>query len=211
MTTAGHHSHRKAAGIEIGVQAGAPLFDSDPDDVDVLAPVTEYVAPAPAVVCDVPATVIEYMSSAPVIGYLAPAPAVSYPSSGLVDQQFSLTVDETSHVAPAVTLSVPSQQSPFVYTTTTVTTDDLEEFTELVYDQVHQEQIAASEMTENIAEIPVVQEQVIAGTRPERLVDARGPQGGLECAACRALKHPSSLPSSWCRRRHMTTLPLRSS
>ena len=80
-----------------------------------LAPVTEYVAPAPAVVCDVPATVIEYMSSAPVIGYLAPAPApaVSYPSSGLVDPQFSLTADETSHVAPAVTLSVPSQQLPF--------------------------------------------------------------------------------------------------
>ena len=69
MITAGHHSHRKAAGIEIGVQAGTPLFDSDPDDVDVLAPVTEYVAPAPAVVCDEPATVIEYMSSAPVIGY----------------------------------------------------------------------------------------------------------------------------------------------
>ena len=42
--------------------------------------------------------------------------------------------------------------------------------------QVHQEQIAASEMTENIAEIPVVQEQVIVGTRPERLVDAPGPQ-----------------------------------
>ena len=72
---------------------------------------------------------------------------------------------------------MPSQQLPFVYTTTTVT-DDLEEFTEPVYDQVHHEQIAASEMTENIAEILVVQEQVIIGTRPERLVDAQGPQGG---------------------------------
>ena len=58
MIIAGHHSYRKAVGIEIGVQAGIPL-----------APVTEYVAPAPAVVCDVPATVIEYMSSAPVIEY----------------------------------------------------------------------------------------------------------------------------------------------
>ena len=89
---------------------------------------------APAVVCGVPATVIEYMSSSPVIEYLAPAPAVSFPSSSLVDPQFSLTADETSHVAPAVPLSVPSQQLPFVYTTTTVTTDDLEEFTEPVYD-----------------------------------------------------------------------------
>ena len=101
---------------------------------------------------------------------------------------------ETSHVAPAVTLSVPSQQLPFVYTKTTVTTDDLEEFTEPVYDQVHQEQFAASEITENIAEIPVVQEQVIVGTRPERLVDARGPQGGLERAACPRSEAPLLSP-----------------
>ena len=56
-----------------------------------------------------------------------------------------------------------------------------EVFAAPVYDQVHQEQIAASEMTENIAEILVVQQQVIVGTLPERLVDARGPQGGLAC------------------------------
>ena len=48
----------------------------------------------------------QHMSSAPVT--LAPH------LHGLVDPQFSLTVDETSHVAPAVSLSVPSQQLPFV-------------------------------------------------------------------------------------------------
>ena len=154
LATIQHHSHMKSAVVDVGVQVGSPL-----------------------------APVIEHMSSAPVIGYLAPAPAVSYPSSGLVDPQFSLTVDETSHVAPAVTLSVPSQQLPFVYTTTTVTTDDLEVFTEPVYVQFHQEKLAANEMPENIADIPVVHEQVIVGLRPERLVDARGPQGGLERAA----------------------------
>ena len=75
----------------------------------------------------------------------------------------------------------------------------LEEFTEPVYDQVHQEQIAASEMTENIAEIPIVQEQVIVGTRAERLVDARGPLGGgWSVRHARALKLPSPLLS----RRH---------
>ena len=109
-------------------------------------------------------TDLEYVTPAPVIECVAPAPAVTY--------------------------VVPSQQSPPVHTTTTVTTDDnldmislvhpqfsstavepfaprvvdsllpLEEFTEPVYDQVHQEQIAASDMTENIAEIPVVQEHV---------------------------------------------------
>ena len=63
----------------------------------------------------------------------------------------------------------------------------VEEFSAPVYHQVHQEQIAASEMTENIAEIPVVQEQVIVGTRPERLVDARGPQGGVGACGMPAL------------------------
>ena len=81
----------------------------------------------------------------------------------------------------------------------------VEEFTGPVYDQVHQELVASSEITENFAEIPVVHEQVIVrdipdvnaplspaqefsapvygqvhqvfvGLRPERLVDARGPQ-----------------------------------
>ena len=50
--------------------------------------------------------------------------------------------------------------------------------------QVHQEQLSASVMTENIADFPVVHKQVIVGMRPERLVDARGPHGGLERAAC---------------------------
>ena len=132
-------------------------------------------------ISEIPVAVFEYVSSAPVIECVAPA--------------------------PAVTFVVPSQQLPPVCTTTTVTTGDnsgmfsfvypqfsttavepfaprvvdsllpLEEFTEPVYDQFHQEQIAASEMTENIGEIPVVQEQVIVRTRPERLVDARWPQG----------------------------------
>ena len=59
-----------------------------------------------------------------------------------------------------------SQQLPFVYTTTTVTTDDLEEFTEPVYDQAHQEQFAANEITEKSAEFPVVHEQVIVQAIP---------------------------------------------
>ena len=183
LATIQHHSYMKSAVVDVGVQVGSPL-----------------------------APVIEYMSSAPVIGYLAPAPAVSYPSSGLVDPQFSLTAGGTSHGAPAVTLSVPSQQLPFVYTTTTVTTDVLEEFTEPVYDQVHQEQIAASEMPENIRDFPVVHEQVIVELRPDvwwTLGGRRG--GGWSVRLARALKPPSSLPSSWCRRRHMTTLLLRSS
>ena len=134
-------------------------------------PVIKHVTPAPAVLHVAPVPVIEYVLPAPVIEYIAPAPAVTY--------------------------VVPSQQLPPVYTTTTVTTDDnldmtglvcpqfsstavepfaphvvdslhlLEEFTEPVYNQVHQEQIAAGETTENIAEIPVVQEQVIVQEIPD--------------------------------------------
>ena len=80
-----------------------------------------------------------------------------------------------------------------------------EEFPQPVYSPVHQEQFPAGETTENFVKIPVVQEQVFvqdipevvvplppaqefsapvyghvhqvfAGMRPERLVDARGPQ-----------------------------------
>ena len=174
MITAGHHSYHKAAGFEIGVQAGTPLTQ-----------VTEYVAPAPAVVCDVSAPVIEYVSSAPVIGCVAPA--------------------------PAVTFVVPSQQLPPVHTTTTVTNGDnsdmfglvypqfsttavepyaprvvgsllpLEEFIGPVCDQVHQEQIVASEMTENIAEIPVVHEQVIGWVAASA---GGGRFGAAEVRAC---------------------------
>ena len=66
----------------------------------------------------------------------------------------------------------------------------VEEFTGSVYDQVHQEQFAAGEMTENMVEIPVVHQQVIVGMRPERLVDARGPQGGLERVRLSAVEPP---------------------
>ena len=80
----------------------------------------------------------------------------------LVDWDVPATVIEYMSPAPAVSLSVPNQQ--------TTVTDDLEEFTEPVYDQVHQEQFAAGEMTENIVEIPVVQEQVIVQAIPEVVV-----------------------------------------
>ena len=111
----------------------------------VTAEILKHVSPAPAATCAAtatPAPVNEHVAPAPVIEYIAPAPAVTY--------------------------VVPSQQSPPVYTTTTVTTDDnldmtglvylqfssiavepfaphvvgslppLEEFTEHVYNQVHQ-------------------------------------------------------------------------
>ena len=66
----------------------------------------------------------------------------------------------------------------------------VEGFTGPVFNQVHQEQLFASEMTVDIAEIPVVHQQVIAGMWPERLVDARGPHGGLERVRHSAVEPP---------------------
>ena len=62
--------------------------------------------------------------------------------------QFSITIVEAS--APQVVGSLPP----------------LEEFTGPVYNQVHQEQIAADETTDNVADIPVEQDQVIVQEIP---------------------------------------------
>ena len=85
---------------------------------------------------------------APVAEYVAPAlvpPVYSTTTvtTGLVYPQFSSTAVVPS--APCVVGSLPP----------------VEEFIEPVYDHVHQEHIAASELTEKSAEFPVVQEQVI--------------------------------------------------
>ena len=123
---------------------------------------------------------LEYVDPAPVVTYAAPAPVI-----------------EDIAPAPAMTHVAPSQQLPPAYTNTTDTTDDnfdttdlvhtqisstavetfapqvvvslplCEEFSAPVYNQVNQEQINAGETTENIAEIPVVQEQVTVQEIPE--------------------------------------------
>ena len=109
----------------------------------------------------------------------------SYMKSAVVD----VGVQVESPLAPVTEYVAPAQVPP-VYSTTTVTTDlvypqfsstavepsapcvvgslpPVEEFTEPVDDHVHQEQIFAGEMTENIVEIPVVQEEVIVQAIPE--------------------------------------------
>ena len=135
------------AGIEIGAQAGTPLFhnfdmksdDTNTNNLSMLTPITKYVSPAPVVVCDnyvAPAPVIEYMSSALVIEYVVPALAVNYVAPApVIDNMSSAPVNEYVAPAPAVTPSVPSQQLHPAYTMTTVTTDDNFEPTDLVNTQ----------------------------------------------------------------------------
>ena len=144
------------------------------------APDVTYTEPDPVIEIVAPASAVTYSASAPVFEYAAPAPVTGYIAP-----------------APAVTSDAHSQQLPPVYTTTTATTDDnldmtgllypqfsstavepfsphvvgplppLKEFAGPMYNQIHQEQIAAGETTENIAEIPVEEEQVIVQEIPE--------------------------------------------
>ena len=154
-------------------------------------------APAPAVTYSVPASVFEYVAPAPVFEF-APASAGSFvaPSQQL----------RPAYTAAAVTTGVNLDADVVGSASEVVgSLPHGEVFAAPVFNQVHQEQLAGGEIPENLVEIPVVHkqvivqdipevivplppaqessapvygqvQQVIVGMRPERLVDARGPQ-----------------------------------
>ena len=82
------------------------------------APDDEHVSP----VSPAPSPVIKHVTPAPAVPHVAPAPVIEYVSSALVIEYMA--------PAPAMTLSVPSQQLPPAHTTTTDNTDDI---TDLVH------------------------------------------------------------------------------
>ena len=101
------------------------------------------------------APVTEYVASAlvpPVDTTTAVTAGDNSDMFSLVYPQFSSTAVEP--VAPRVVVSLPP----------------VEEFSAPVFHQVHQELFAASESTENVAEIPVVYEQVIVQEIPDVIV-----------------------------------------
>ena len=198
MATVQHHSYMKSAVVDFCVQVGSPL-----------APVTEYVAPAPAVALSVPS---QQLRPATV------ATGVNLDVTGMVHPQFSSTAVEGSasqvvgslplgevSVATGVNLDVtvflyPRFSSTAVEGSASQVVGSLslgevfaapvfnqvhqeqlaggeafsrvahslppEEFTEPVYSPVHQEQFSAGDTTENIANFPVVQEQVLVQAIP---------------------------------------------
>ena len=179
-------------------EAPAPVFDyvapAHSVTFAVPAPVIDYVAPAHSVTYAVPAPVIDFVAPAHSVTHSAPAPVFEYVAPAPLFE----------FIAPASAGSfvVPSQQLRPAYTAAAVSTGvnldaefvgsasqvvgsllHGEVFAEPVFNQVHQEQLAGGEIPENLVEIPVVQKQVIVGVRPERLVDASGPQK-CERAAC---------------------------
>ena len=142
----------------------------------VPAPVIDFVAPAHSVTLSAPAPVFEYVAPAPLFEFIAPASAGSFvaPSQQL----------RPAYTAAAVSTGV-NLDAEFVGSASQVvgSLPHGEVFAEPVFYQVHQEQLAGGEIPENLVENPVVQKQVIVGVRPERLVDASGPQK-CERAAC---------------------------
>ena len=109
-----------------------------------------------------------------VVGSLPPVEEFTEPMyDQVLQEQFAASVlTEKSEEFPVVQEQVIVQEIPNVI----APLPPVEVFSAPVYAHVHQEQIAACEMTVDIAEIPVVHQPVITGMRPERLVDARGPQ-----------------------------------
>ena len=113
-----------------------------------------------------PAPVIEYVSSALVIEYVAPAPAVTL----AVPSEQLLLVYTTSTIATDVNLDITGLVSPQFSSTAVevfapqvvVSLPPFEEFIARVYNQVHQEQNVAGEMTLN-----TVQEQVTVQEIPQ--------------------------------------------
>ena len=158
------------------------------------SPMIEHVVQHPVVTHAAPAPVIEYVSSAPAIEYIAPAPAVTldvpsqqlHPTyvmttmttdvnsdiTGLVNPQFSITAVGSS--APQVVVSLPLSA----------------EFGAPVYDQIHQEQIVAGEMTPNTIENPAVQEKVIVQEIPQ------APQVVVHFLQ-KSMLHPCATKSFW--------------
>ena len=178
----GHHSwqSRTSVGLQTddGMPAPAvtyvvpsqqlpPVFSTTTVTTDLVYPQFSSTAEEPYAPC--------------VVGSLPPVEEFSAPVYDQVLQEHIAASELTENIAefPVVQEQVIVQEIPDVF----APLPPVEEFSAPVYDQVHQEQISASEMTENTAEFPVVHEQVIVGLRPERLVDASGPQR-CERAAC---------------------------
>ena len=175
MATIQHHSYMKSAVVDFCVQVGSPL-----------APVTEYVAPAPAVALSVPSQQFRPANT---------ATGVNLDVSGMVYPQFSSSAVEGSasqvvgsfplgevSVSTGVNLDVtglvyPHSSSTAVEGSASQVVGSLplgDVFAAPVFFQDHQEQFAGGDTIENIANFPVVQEQVLVQAIP-RLVGSSPP------------------------------------
>ena len=144
MAIVSHHSWHRAGRADASTQT---LTYTDAATCAATA-APEYVAAAPVMECIAPEPTGFLPVPPPTNTMTAVTTGVNLDTTVLVSPQFCGTAVEAS--ALQVVVSLP----PF------------EEFTEPVYNQVHQEQIVAGEMTQNIVENPAVQEQVIVQEIP---------------------------------------------
>ena len=153
MATVSHHLWHRAGRADASTQALIHTDAATCAATAAPAPVFEYVAPAPVIENIAPASAVTFDAPSqqllPAYTTTTVTTGVNLDIAGLVTPQFSSTAVEAS--APQVVVSLP----PF------------EEFTAPVYNQVHQEQIVAGEVTLNIVGNPAVQEQVIVQEIPQ--------------------------------------------
>ena len=180
-----HHSayKPKSTGIEIGVQAGTPLFhdfymdsdDTNPDVFDTPAPVIEYMTTIPAVTFDETALVTKYMAPAPDVTYAAPTPDLTN-----VPPVAPTTVTEylaPARVAPSLHPVSNLHDSGLV--NPQISTTSMEVSGSLLFapvSQACQEQIVAGETTLNIVQVTErTQEQIVLERIEEQIVDVPVP------------------------------------
>ena len=185
VVTAQHHSAQRCCTIAsqtvVEYVDPAPVVPAPVTEYVATAPAVTYAAPAPVVGFDAPAPAVTYAPPAPVIDYVAPAPSVTYAAPAPVFEYVApAPVVESIAPAPAVSFVAPSLQLRPAYSADSVTTGvnldaefvgsasqvvgslpHGEVFAAPVFHQVHQVPLAGGENPENLVEIPVVPEQVI--------------------------------------------------
>ena len=205
LATAAHHSSLRVSSASIQTE-----YVAGP------APVTGYVAPAPAVALSVPSLQLRPAFTAATF-----ATGVNLDVTSLVYPQFSSTAVEgsASQVVGSLSLGevfaapvfhqVHQEQLAGGDTTENISIFPVvleqgvvgslppaEEFTEPVFTAFHQEQFSAGETIENIPDFPVVQEQVLVQAIP-RLVGSSPPVDEFTaCVAMRPLPLVEVQPSS---------------
>ena len=135
--------------------------------------VIEHATRAPVDVYTAPARMIEHVAPARVIEYIAPSPAVSCPSVQeipkvqVVERIQELNVDPIVETTENIEEILVVQEQAIVQEILDVVVPlPPVEFTEPVYNPVHQERIVTGEITHNIIGNSAVQEQVIVQELP---------------------------------------------
>ena len=183
VVTAQHHSAQRCCTIAsqtvVEYVDPAPVVPAPVTEFVATAPAVTYAAPAPVVGYDAPAPAVTYAPPAPVIGFVAPAPSVTFAAPAPVFEYVAPAPVLGFAPAPAVSFVAPGQQLRPASTAAAVTTgvnldaefvvsasqvvgslSHGEVFAVPVFHQVHHVPLAGGGLPENLVDLPVVPKQV---------------------------------------------------